>query len=325
MKRRAFITLLGSVAAWPLAARAQQPALPVIGLLSGGTSEADAFRVSAFRKGLSETGYAEGRNVKFEYRWAEGQYERLPALAADLVNQRVALIAATFLQAALAGKAASGTIPVVFATGGDPVKLGLVASLNRPGGNVTGISVLFNVVVKKQVEMLSETAPTAGLIGFLVNPANSNAGSDIQDAEKASLALGRRMIVVRASRDGEIEAAFGTLIEQQAGALLVAADVFLTSRTAKIVDLAVRHRLPMLCSRRECATAGGLMSYGANLAEGYRLQGIYAGRILKGEKPADLPVQQSVKLDLIINLKTAKALGLEIPAMLLARADEVIE
>ena len=324
--RRDLLAALGGAAAWPLGARAQQPALPVIGLLSGGTSEADAFRVSAFQEGLSETGYAEGRNVKFEYRWAEGQYERLPALAADLVNQRVTLIAATFLQAALAGKAASTTIPIVFATGGDPVRFGLVASLNRPGGNVTGISVLFNVVVKKQVEMLSETAPTVGLIGFLVNPANSNAGSDIQDAEEAALALGRRMIVVRASSEGEIEAAFGTLIEQQAGALLVAADVFLTSRTDKIVDLAVRHKLPMLCSRRECATAGGPMSYGANLAEGYRLQGIYAGRILKGEKPADLlPVQQSVKLDLIINLKTAKALGLEVPPMLLARADEVIE
>jgi putative tryptophan/tyrosine transport system substrate-binding protein len=283
-RRRDFITLLGSVAAWPLAARAQQPALPVIGLLSGGTSEADAFRVSAFRKGLGETGYAEGRNVKFEYRWAEGQYERLPALAADLVNQRVALIAATFLQAALAAKAASATIPIVFATGGDPVKLGLVASLNRPGGNVTGISVLFNVIIKKQVEMLSETAPTAGLIGFLVNPANSNAGPDTQDAQEAALALGRRMIVVRASSESEIEAAFGALVEQQAGALLVAADVFLTSRTDKIVNLAARHNLPMLCSRRECATAGGLMSYGANLAEGYRLQGIYAGRDFEGRE-----------------------------------------
>jgi putative ABC transport system substrate-binding protein len=325
MRRREFITLLGGAVAWPLAAHAQQPAMPVIGLLSGGTSEADAFRVGAFRKGLTETGYAEDRNVKFEYRWAEGQYERLPVLAADLVNQRVALIAATFVQAALAAKSATPTIPILFATGGDPVKLGLVASLNRPGGNVTGISVLFNVVVKKQVEMLSETAPTAGLIGFLVNPANSNAGSDTQDAEEAALVLGRRMIVVRATSEREIEAAFATLIEQQAGALLVAADVFLTSRTDKIVDLAARHKLPMLCSRHECATAGGLMSYGANLAEGYRLQGIYAGRILKGEKPADLPVQQSVKLDLIINLKTAKALGLDVPPTLLARADEVIE
>jgi ABC-type uncharacterized transport system substrate-binding protein len=323
VRRRDFITLLGG-AAWPLAARAQQASMPVVGLLSGGTSEADAFRVSAFRKGLIESGYAEGRTVKFEYRWAEGQYERLPALATDLVNQRVALIAATFVQAALAAKAASAKIPIVFATGGDPVKLGLVASLNRPGGNVTGISVLFNVVVKKQIEMLSETAPAAGLIGFLVNPANSNAWSDTQDAEEAALTLGRRMIVVSANSDGEIEAAFGTLAQRQAGALLVAADVFLTSRTDKIVSLAARHKLPMLCARRECATAGGLMSYGANLAEAYRWQGIYAGRILKGEKPEDLPVQQSVKLDLTINLKAAKALGLEVPPTLLALADEVI-
>jgi ABC-type uncharacterized transport system substrate-binding protein len=326
MKRREFITLLGgAVATWPVAARAQQAAMPVIGLLGGATSEADAFRVSAFRQGLSETGYAEGRNVKLEYRWAEGQYERLPLLAADLVSQRVAVIAATFLPAALAAKAASKTIPIVFVTGADPVKLGLVASFNRPGGNVTGISVLFNVIVKKQFEMLWETVSTAGLIGVLVNPANSNAVGDTQDAQAAALALGQKTIVVRASTESEIETAFGTLVEQQAGALLVAADVFLHSQIEKLVDLAARHKLPMLCPWRECATAGGLMSYGANLADGYRWQGVYVGRILKGEKPADLPVQQSVKLDLVINLKTAKALGLEIPPTLLGRADEVIE
>jgi putative ABC transport system substrate-binding protein len=326
VKRRTFITLLGgAAAAWPLTARAQQSTMPVIGLLGGGTSEADAFRVSAFRQGLSETGYADGRNLKLEYRWAEGQYERLPVLAADLVSQRVAVIAATFLPAALAAKAASTTIPVVFVTGADPVKLGLVASFNRPGGNVTGISVLLNVIVKKQFEILWEMASTAGLIGVLVNPANSNAGGDTQDAQAAALALGQRTIVVRASTEIEIEAAFGTLVEQQAGALLVAADVFLHSQIDKLVDLAARHKLPMLCSWRECATAGGLMSYGANLADGYRWQGVYVGRILKGEKPADLPVQQSVKLDLVINLKTAKALHLDIPPTLLARADEVIE
>jgi putative tryptophan/tyrosine transport system substrate-binding protein len=326
VKRRRFITLLGGAAAtWPLAARAQQPATPVVGLLGGGTFESDAFRVRAFQQGLSETGYAEGRNVKLEYRWAEGQYDRLPALAADLVSQQVAVIAATFLPAALAAKAATATIPIVFATGADPVKLGLVASFNRPGGNVTGISVLFNIIVKKQIEMLSEMAPTAGLIGFLVNPANPNAGPDTQDAQEAALALGRRMIAVRASSESEIETAFGTLIQQQAGALLVAADVFLTSRTDKIVDLAAGYKLPMLCQRRECTIAGGLMSYGGNLTEGYRWQGVYAGRILKGEKPADLPVQQSVKLDLVINLKTAKSLGLTVPPTLLARADEVIE
>jgi len=218
MRRRAFITLLSGTAVWPLAVGAQQAAMPVIGLLNGGTSEADAFRVSGFREGLSETGYAEGHNVKFEYRWADGQYERLPTMAAELVNQRVALIAATFLPAALAAKAASATIPIVFVTGADPVKHGLVASLNRPGGNVTGISVLFNVIVKKQIEMLSQTMPPGGLIGFLVNPANSNAGPDTQDAQEAALALGRKMIVVEASSEIEIEVAFGTLVKRQAGA-----------------------------------------------------------------------------------------------------------
>jgi putative ABC transport system substrate-binding protein len=220
LRRRQFLTLLGgAAAAWPVAARAQQAMMPVIGLLGGGTSEADAFRVSAFRQGLSETGYAEGRNVKLEYRWADGQYERLPALAADLVSQRVTVIAATFLPAALAAKAASTTIPIVFATGADPVKLGLVASFNRPGGNVTGISVLFNVIVEKQFEILWEAVPMAGLIGVLVNPTNSNAAGDAQDARAAALALGQRTTVVNASTESEIEAAFGTLVEQQAGAL----------------------------------------------------------------------------------------------------------
>jgi len=327
MRRREFLTLLGgaSAAAWPIAARAQQAALPVIGFLGGATSEADAFRVAAFRQGLSEIGYAEGRNVKLEYRWAEGQYDRLPALAADLVSQRVAVIAAPLLPAALAAKSATTTIPIVFATGADPVRYGLVASFNRPGGNITGISLLFNVIVKKQFEMLWETVSTAGLIGVLVNPANSNAASDTQDAQAAAQALGQRTIVVRASTQSEIETAFGTLVEQQAGALLVAADVFLHSQIDKLVDLAARRKLPMLCSWRECVIAGGLMSYGANLADGYRWEGVYAGRILKGEKPADLPVQQSVKLDLVINLKTAKALSLAVPPSLLARADEVIE
>jgi putative ABC transport system substrate-binding protein len=322
--RREFITLIGGSVAWPLAARAQQP-MPVIGLLGGGTFETEAFRVNAFRQGLNETGYVEDRNVKFDYRWAGGQYERLPALAAELVAQRVTAIAATFLPAALAAKAASATIPIVFTTGADPIKFGLVASLNRPGGNVTGISVLFNQLVKKQLEMLRETAPMAGSIGFLVNPANPNAGPDTQDALEAAAALGRRMIVVRVSGDNEIEAAFGTLLEQRAGALLIEADVFLTSRIGKLIELAARHKLPMLCSQRECAIAGGLMSYGGNIAEGYRWQGVYAGRILKGEKPADLPVQQSARLEFVINLKTAKTLGLEVPPTLLARADKVIE
>jgi putative tryptophan/tyrosine transport system substrate-binding protein len=326
MRRREFITLLGGTAAtWPLAAHSQQPAMPVIGLLVPGTSEADAFRVSAFRQGLNETGYVEGRNVAFEYRWAEDHYDRLPALATELARSQVAVMVALNTNSALAAKAASATIPIVFVIGADPVKLGLVTSLNRPGANVTGISVLFNVIVEKQFEILQETVPMAGLIGLLVNPTNSNTGSDTKDAQAAALALGQKMVVVKASEESELEAAFATLVKQQAGALLVAADVFLRSRIDKLVALTARHQLPMLCPWRECPTTGGLMSYGASVADGYRLQGVYAGRILKGEKPADLPVQQAVKVELVINLKTAKALGLTMPTALLVRADEVIE
>jgi ABC-type uncharacterized transport system substrate-binding protein len=288
IKKREFIALLaGAAAAWPLAARAQQSVTPVVGLLGGGTSEADAFRVKAFRQGLSETGYVEGRNVAFEYRWAEGHYDRLPAPATELVRSRVAVIVALGpTLSVLAAKDASGTIPIVFAIGAEPVKFGLVASLNRPGANVTGVSTLFNVIVEKQFEMLQETVPKTGFIGFLVNPANSNTASDTKDAHAAALALGQKLIVVGASVESEIETAFATLAEQR---------------------------------------AGGLMSYGANLADAYRWQGIYTGRILKGEKPADLPVQQSVKVELVINLKTAKTLGLTVPLPLLGRADEVIE
>jgi ABC-type uncharacterized transport system substrate-binding protein len=324
--RREFIILLTPmILALPVLAEAQQPVLPVIGLLNGGTPEGDSFRVNAFRQGLSETGYFEGRNVIFEYRWAEGHYDRLPALVSDLIHRKVALIAPMFLTAALAAKAATPTIPIVFETGADPVKYGLVASLNRPGGNVTGISVLFNVTVQKQFEMLQEMVPTVGLIGLLVNPANANAESDTQEAQTAALALGKKIVVARASSEDELEAAFTTVVERQAGAMLIAADPFLRNHFDKLVALAARHRMPSLCPWRECAAAGGLMSYGANLADGYRSQGVYAGRILKGEKPADLPVQQSVKLDFVVNLKTAKTLHLDVPATLLARADEVIE
>jgi putative tryptophan/tyrosine transport system substrate-binding protein len=325
MKRREFITLLGGAAAWPLAARAQQPAMPVIGLLGPGTPEGDAFRVGAFRQGLSETGYVEGRNITIEYRWAEHHYDRLPALATELVRSQVAVIVALNTDSALAAKAASAAIPIVFEIGADPVKLALVASLNQPGANVTGISVLFNVIVEKQFEILQETVPTAGLIGLMVNPISSNTGSDTKDAQAAALALGKKMVVVKASRENEIEAAFATLGEQRAGALLVAADPFLRSRIDKLVALAARHELPMLCPWRECPATGGLMSYGASLADGYRLQGGYVGRILKGEKPGDLPVQQAVKVELVINLKTAKVLRLTMPTALLVRADEVIE
>ena len=327
MKRREFITLIiGLAMAWPLIARAQQPTMPVIGLLGGETSETDAFRVNAFRQGLSETGYVEGRNVAFEYRWAEGHYDRLPTLATELVRSRVAVIVALgALPSVLAAKEASATIPIVFVIGADPVKVGLAANLNRPGGNVTGVTNLSAMIVEKRFEMLQETVPKAGLIGFLVNPASSAVASTTKDAHAAALALGQKIIVVRASVESEIETAFATLFEQRASAVLVAADVFLRSRVDKIVALAVRHQLPMLCPWRECPTAGGLMSYGASLADAYRWQGVYAGRILKGEKPADLPIQQSVKVELVINLKTAKTLGLTVPLPLLARADEVIE
>jgi ABC-type uncharacterized transport system substrate-binding protein len=327
MKRRDFITLLGgAAAAWPLAARAQQPAMPVIGILGGGTADDDAFRVSAFRQGLSEAGYVEGRNVAFEYRPADGHYDRLPALATELVRSQVVVIATIApTLAALAAKAASATIPIVFFVGADPVKVGLVSSLNRPGGNVTGISVLFNVIVAKQIEMLHETVPKATSIGFLVNPTNSNAGSDTSDAQAGARALGQKLIVVQVSAEREFETAFSTLVEQRVDALLVAADGLFRGRIDHIVELAVRHRLPMLCPWRECTVAGGLMSYGASAADGYRQQGIYAGRILKGEKPADLPVIQPTKFEFALNLKTAKALGLTVPLTLQVAADEVIE
>jgi ABC-type uncharacterized transport system substrate-binding protein len=325
--RREFITLLGgAITAWPLSARAQQAQMPVIGFLGGATLEADAFRVSAFRQGLSETGYVESRNVTFVYRWAEDHYDRLTALANELARSQVAVIVALGpTLSALAAKAASATIPIVFIIGADPVKVGLVASMNRPGGNVTGVSVLFNVIVAKQFEMLHETVPQATLIGLLVNPANSNAASDTSDAQAAARALGQKLIVVQASAESDFETAFATLSERRVGALLVTADVFLRSQVDQLGTLAVRYRIPMLSPWRECTSAGGLMSYGPSLADQYRQGGVYAGRILKGEKPSDLPVLQPTKFEFLINLKTAKTLGLDMPPRLLAFADEVIE
>jgi putative ABC transport system substrate-binding protein len=324
--RRKFITGLGSAAAWPLTARAQQPTMPVIGILSGGTMEAEAFRVNAFRKGLSETGYVEGRNLAFEYRWAENHYDRLPALAAELVHSQVAVIVTLGpTLSALAAKAASATIPIVFFIGADPVKIGLVASLNRPGGNITGISLLFNVIVAKQFELLHETVPKATAIGFLVNPANSNVASDTADAQAAAEALGQKLVVVRANAESELETAFASLVEQRAGALLVAADVFFRGRVDQLATLAAAHHLPMLSPWRETTIAGGLMSYGASLVDGYRQQGLYTGRILKGEKPDDLPVVQPTKFDFALNLKTAKTLGLSVPLTVQVAADEVIQ
>jgi putative tryptophan/tyrosine transport system substrate-binding protein len=327
MKRREFITLLsGAAAAWPLAVRAQQLRMPVIGLLSGGTLKDEAFRVNAFRDGLGETGYVEGRNVAFEYRWAENHYDRLPTLAAELVHSQVNLIASLGpTLAALAAKAATTEIPIVFYIGADPIEVGLVGSLNRPGANITGVSILYNVIVEKQFEMLYQAVLNPTLIGFLVNPTNSNATSDTNDVQTAANVLGSKLTIVQASTDSALEGAFANFAKQQVDAILIATDTLFRNQVDQLGALAVRHKLPMICSWRECATAGGLMSYGANILESYRQQGTYAGRILKGEKPADLPVIQATKFDLVINLKTAKTLGLTVPLPLLGRADEVIE
>jgi putative tryptophan/tyrosine transport system substrate-binding protein len=316
MKRREFITLLGSAAAWPLAARAQQP-MPVIGLLGGGAPEADAFRVEVIRRGLSEIGFVEGQNVAIEYRWAHNQYDRLAALAADLVARRVAVIVTIGNAAARAIKASNTTIPVVFQIGDDPVRMGLVTSLARPGGNMTGVTKLF--------EVLQETVPQAATVGLLENPTNPNAEAVRADVQVAAQAFGKKLVVAAAVAESDFEQAFTLLVERRVGALLVRSDLLFHGRAQQLVALAARHALPTIYPLRAYAVAGGLMSYGASLPDAMRLVGVYAGRVLKGDKPADLPVQQSAKVELVINLKTAKALGLEIPPTLLARADEVIE
>jgi putative tryptophan/tyrosine transport system substrate-binding protein len=319
VKRRAFITLIGSAAAWPLAARAQQPAMPVIGFLRS-TSLADATHlVVAFRQG-------EGENVAIEYRWAEGRLDRLPALFADLVRQQVALIVGN-TPSALAAKAATTTVPIVFATGSDPVIDGLVASLNRPGANATGVSFLAGVLGTKRLELLRQLVPKAATIAVLVDPGPNvpEAERELRDIQAAAHASGQELIVVEVRSDRDIEAAFATFARRGAGALFVGTSAFFNSRRERVAALAIRHALPASYVQSEFAAAGGLMSYGTSITDAYRLAGIYAGRILKGEKPADLPVQQSTKFEFVINLRTAKALGLEIPDKLLALADEVIE
>jgi ABC-type uncharacterized transport system substrate-binding protein len=326
LRRREFVTFLGSAAAsWPLAAHAQQPAMPVIGFMNVGTPEGSAVQVAAFRQGLNATGFIEKQNVTIEYRWAEGQQDRLQALAANLTQRPVTVIAATTTPAALAAKAATATIPIVFETAGDPIKLGLVPSLNRPGGNITGITQLSSELVSKRLGLLHDLIPTATVIGLLANPTDPRAESQLSDMRDAAHTLGLQIHVLNASTEGEINTAFANLERLRVGALIVGTGELFRRRPDHLAALAARQGVPAIYQYREFVAAGGLISYGASITNAYRLAGNYTGQILKGVKPADLPVLQPTKFELIINLKTAKALGLDVPPKVLALIDDVVE
>ncbi len=324
-RRELMLVLSGAALTWPLARRAQQKTTPVVGFLGGTNSTGWAPYVTVFLRGLSEAGYDGGRNVAIEYRWAEGQYDRLPAMATDLVNRRVTVIAAASTAAALAAKAATATVPIVFATISDPVKIGLVASLSRPGGNVTGVTQLNVEIGPKLLELMHEAVPTVTGMALLVNPANPNAETQATSLQGAARTLGVQLHVLRAGTEAKIDSAFATLTRSRAGGLVIGGDPFLNNRSEQIATLALRHAVPSIYQSRVYAAAGGMMSYGGSGLEAYRQAGIYVGRIIKGDKPTDLPVVQVTKVEMVINLKTAKALGLTVPQSLLARADEVIE
>ena len=325
MKRRDFIALLGGAATWSMAARAQQPAMPVIGFLNAGSPAAFTELAAAFRRGLEESGFVDGQNVRIEYRWAEEHYDRLPALAAELVHRQVAVIVAATTSAALAAKATTATISIVFESAGDPVQLGLVPSLNRPGSNVTGVTQTNVEIEPKRLELLHELLPTTSVMAVLVNPANPVEYNQLKEAQSAARTLGLELHVLKASTEHDFDAVFAKLIQLRAGGLAISTNVLFTGRAKELGVLAARQAVPAIYKGREFTAAGGLMSYGTDPTDSYRLAGVYTGRILKGEKPADLPVQQVSKVELIINLKTAKTLGITFPITLLGRADEVIE
>jgi putative ABC transport system substrate-binding protein len=326
IQRREFMALFGGAAAWPLAARAQQPVMPVIGFMSARSPEDSAHLVAAFRRGLSESGFIEGQNVTVEFRWARGEYDALPALATELVNHPVeVLVAVGGDPSPVAAKRATATIPIVFGIGGDPVKAGLIESFNRPGGNVTGVTLMTALMEPKRLGLLRELVPGVPLIGVLLNPAFPPAAAQGRELEQAAHTIGQRITIAKASTDEELDAAFNLLVREQIGALLVAADPYFDTRRDRIVALGAQYRLPAIYQFREYAVAGGLLSYGVSITDGYRQYGVYAASILKGARPADLPVQQVAKFELVINLKTAKELGIKISDNLLSLADEVIE